>query len=241
MGIKRPKAGPAGHRRLQGSDGETADPGRKGLYTAGGAAALIAGAIFLMAIVQLIAASPQPGAPNGRPAWFQDNWLIVLFKLNAGFSGVQAGRLHGLNFLDIAIMALAGITVLGLYAALKRSSRIGSAVALIQPFLGIALFVATKTAGRSSVMGAGLVISIVMLRSRLFGRATAFAGILAGVLLLAGDFGTNVDSPSSLLAVLIAIGYVLLMAWFLLVGQRLMRVGRLEGRTLTSDGTASRN
>jgi hypothetical protein len=42
------------------------------------------GAIFLLAMVSLIGAVSTPLVP-GWLLSFQDNWLAVLFKLNAGF------------------------------------------------------------------------------------------------------------------------------------------------------------
>jgi len=86
-------------------------------------------------------------------------------------------------------------------------------------------------AGRSGVMGAGLVISCVMLRSRgrVFGKVIAFAGILASVLLLVGDLNTTANSHSSFIAILIGTGYVLLMTWFFLIAQRLFQLSRSAG------------
>jgi hypothetical protein len=168
----------------------------------------------------------QPGAINEWLSLFPDNWLVILFKLNAGFDGVQFDRLYGLNPLDIAIMVLVAIMALGLYTALRRTSRIWSLVAAVMPILGIILFIATKLAGRSGVMGTGLVISFVMLRSNIFGRMTAVWGILASLLLLAGDFGTTANSHSTIVAILVGIGYVLLMTWFFLVGRRLLQLGQ---------------
>jgi hypothetical protein len=196
------------------------------LYKVSGAAALILGLLFLAAIISLIAASLQHGTINAGLSLFQNNWLVVLFKLNAGFDGVQFDRLYGLNPLDIAILMLVAMMVLGLYPALRRTSRIWSLVAAVMPILGIILFIATKLAGRSGVMGTGLVISFVMLRSNIFGRLTAVLGILASLLLLAGDFGTTANSHSTIVAILVGIGYVLLMTWFFLVGRRLLQLGQ---------------
>jgi hypothetical protein len=196
------------------------------LYKVSGAAALILGLLFLAAIISLIAASLQPGAIDAGLSLFQNNWLIVLFKLNAGFDGGQFDRLYGLNPQDIAIMVLVAMMILGLYTALRRTSRIWSFVAVVMPILGIIVFIATKLAGRSGVMGAGLVISFVMLRSNIFGRMTAVLGILASLLLLAGDFGTTVNSHSTIVAILVGIGYVLLMTWFFLVSRMLFQLGQ---------------
>lgn len=196
------------------------------LYKISGAAALLAGVLLLMGMINLIIAVLQPGTINGWLSPFEDNWLIVIFRVHAGFSGAHIGLLHGLDFLDIVILALVGTIYLGLYAALKRTSRIWSIIAAIQPFLGIVLFVATKTAGRSGVMGAGLVSSLVMLWSRTFSKATAYIGILASVLLLAGDLSAGVIPPSTVVATFFGVGYVLLTTWFFLVAQRLFQLGR---------------
>jgi len=195
------------------------------LYQVSGVASLILGVLFLIAMTSLFTAGLQPSTINGWLSPFQNNWLVVLFKLNAGFDGAQFDLLYGLNPLDIAIMALVATTYLGLYAALRRTSRIWSIVAAVMPFLGIGVFIATRIAGRSGVMGAGLVISFVMLRSNSFGKVTAFVGILSSALLLAGDFGTTESSPSTIVAVLIGIGYVLLMTWFFLIARRLLQLG----------------
>ena len=196
---------------------------------AGSAAALIAGVVLLLAVIDLIIPSFRLGTPNGWVSLFQNNWLMVIFKLHAGFSGVQIDLLHILNFLDIAILVLVGTMYLGLYAALRRTSRIWSIIALALPFLGLVLFIATKTAGRSAVMGAGLVISVVMLRDNIFNRVTAYVGILASVLLLVGDFSAGV-LHSNIITTLFGIGYVLLMTWFFLIARRLFQLGAGHSR-----------
>jgi hypothetical protein len=122
-------------------------------------------------------------------------------------------------------MVLVATLFLGLYVALRRASKIWSIIALAQPFLGIVIFIATNSAGRSAVMGAVLVISFVMLRSDTFSNATAYVGILASVLLLVGDVSVSI-ARSSTIAILVAIGYVLLIVWFFLVGRRLFQLGR---------------
>jgi hypothetical protein len=65
-------------------------------------------------------------------------------------------------------------------------------------------------AGRSAVMIAGIVISIVMLRNDDFSKRIAYTGILASALLLVGDFTAGVVQ-SNIIAMLLATGYVLMM------------------------------
>jgi hypothetical protein len=185
----------------------------KWLYKTSGVVALILGMLLLVSIL------------NVWFSLFQNNWLIKLFKLNAGFDGIIFDIMHGLNPLDIVILALVSAIYLGLFAALRRTSKIWSVIALVQPFLAIVLFVLTGIIGRSAVMGAGLVISCVMLRSNIFDKAIAFGGILASVLLLVGDFSTTANSHSSIIAVVIGIGYIFLVTWFFLVDERLLRLG----------------
>ena len=197
----------------QGHDPSTANRHRNGLYTISGMAALVLGISFLSAMLSLVTV--------GLRSSLASNWLIILFELNAGFNGVQFDQLYGPNLLDITLMTLVVVVYLGLYVALRQTSRLWSLIAAVMPLLGIVLFIVTKLAGRSAVMGAGIVISFVMLRSNVFSKVIAFVGILANVLLLVGDFGTTANSPSTMVAISIGIGYVLLLTWFFLIARRL--------------------
>ncbi len=213
-------------RLARGDPGvENTDAVWKGLYQIGGVAALMVGAWLLFGAVDLSLMGPQADTLNGWLSLLQNNWLVVIFKLHAGFSGVQTNPLYGLNLLDIAIMALVGAVHLGLYAALRRTSKLWSIIALAQPFLGLLIFIATQQAGRSGVLGAGVVISFVMLGSHSFGKATAYGGILASILLLIGDFSEGIVH-SNIIAILTGIGYLLLTTWFCLVARRLLQLGR---------------
>lgn len=202
----------------------TADRRRNGLYLISALAALTLGILFLAAVPSLITAGLRPYSTNGWLSLLQDNWLILLFKLNAGFNGVQFDQLYGPNLLDIALMALVSVVYLGLSGTLRKTSRLWPMIAVVIPLLGIVLFIITRLAGRSGVMGAGIIISFVMLRSSTFSRGIALAGISANVLLLAGDFGTKTDSPSAVMAICMGIGYVLLLIWFFLIARSLFQL-----------------
>jgi hypothetical protein len=194
-------------------------------YRMGGAAALLAGVALLIAMFSLIVASLQPGTPSGWTDWFESLWLITIFKLHAGSRGVQPGLLTGLNPIDLVFLAVVGVMHLGLYAVLRKTSRVWSIVAAVQPWLGMVLFLVTSSAGRSAVMGAALVASFLTLGSAVFKKITAYIGILGSALLLAGDFSVGVIPPSAFVAALFGIGYVLLMIWFFLVGETLVGLG----------------
>jgi hypothetical protein len=84
-----------------------------------------------------------PGVYKGWASPLQNIWLLVIFKLLAGFNGVQADQLYGLNILDITLLALVGVMYLGLYMALSKTSKVWSLIAGAT-FPGMMLFMAAK-------------------------------------------------------------------------------------------------
>jgi hypothetical protein len=82
---------------------------------------------------------------------------------------------------------------------------------------------------------AGMITSVVMLRSAVFNRATAYVGILASAFDLAYCivyvFVPAVDSGLLAVCFIPAAG-LLLMIWHIMVGWRLYQLGRPEGKTL---------
>jgi hypothetical protein len=184
------------------------------MYRLGGVSALLLGAALLVSLLSFAITLPGLGLRN---------WLVVLFELNAGFGGLPADPLRLLNPLDVAILVLAGTTFLGLWPTLGKISRIWTSTAIALPFVGIAVLLVTQLAGRSALMAAGLVIAFLMLKSADF-RRLGYAGLLANALPFVGDLATG-TSRALLVAVPVGVGYILLLAWFLLVGLRLLGLG----------------
>jgi hypothetical protein len=183
-------------------------------------------ALFLFGISGLTTSGPFSSNTCGGCAAFQNNWLMVLFKINASSSRLPADTLTILNFLDLAIMVLFGILFLCLHAVFQRTHKIGSAIAASLPFLGLILFLITHTAGRSGLLLGGLIFSILMLGNNTFSKGCAWTGIAASSLLFfAGDLGTTFFPPSNVIAALIGIGYGLWGFWFFLVGRSLLHYG----------------
>lgn len=224
----------ASYQRMDGSSAATSNLSWHWLYRVGGVAALMISVLFLIGIVGVIADGTQRAFMNGWLTPFQNNWLVVLFKLNAGLSGVQPDSLHALSLLDVAIMGLFCPMFLALYVALRRTSAAWTIVAASLPFLAIPVFLITSMAGRSALLLAGLIISTVMLRANTFGKTSAYVGIVAGALLLVGgDLGTAIFSSSNTIAVLIGVGYVLWVIWFFMVARRLFQLGQGVAREVT--------
>ncbi len=163
----------------------------------------------------------------GSTSTSSSNWLTVLFNLNFRPNSTPASALNIVSVLDISLMLLFGYVMAVMYPALAMRSRILAAIAAILPFLGMPVFIATSTAGRSAVLLSGVMSSTLALRSG-FGRpSAAVVGIVASALLLfVGDFGTAAFPPSTVLALLIALGYLLWTAWLLLLALELARRAR---------------
>jgi hypothetical protein len=83
------------------------------------------------------------------------------------------------------------------------------------------------------VASAGMIASVVMLRSDVFNRATAYVGILASALDLAYCtvfvFVPTVDSELLSVCFIPAAG-LFLMIWHIMIGWRLYQLGRFEGK-----------
>ncbi len=195
----------------------------------GATAALMTGGLFLVAAIELILTGVTSVPGDGWFSAISDNWLVVIFKLLSGFGDGQIKTLEGVNALDVTILLLVGISLIGLFAVLRKTSKIWSLIAVVLPFLGVGIFLITRLAGRSALMAAILVISSVMLRESTFSRVTAWLGIVASVFLLAGDFSVG-SSYASAIAPLFGIGYLLLIAWLFLTGIKLYQLDKSEGR-----------
>ncbi len=197
-----------------------AKPQRRWLFIVGSLAAWVLSALFVFGCTGV-------DALYSRYAVLQNNWLIVLFKLNVRFYNAQASMLNILNILDLAIMALFCLLFLALRAALSRPHRVWSSIAAALPFFGIILFLITHTAGRSSLLIGALIFSILMLGSNVFGKVSAYLGIVASTLLFfGGDIGTTIFPSSMTIAILIGIGYMGWIVWFALIGSKLFSIGR---------------
>lgn len=194
---------------------------RNWLVKIGGVAAVITAALLLIGLIGLIVSILQPSIANGWLSLFQNNWLIKIFLLHAQFNGLHPD-LHGLNVLDIVILILVSILCLSLSTVIRKAGSLWSRIALALSLIAIALFVATQIAGRSTVMLAVLINSLVLLGEKSFGKITNYTGILAGLLLFVGDLTVGVHVRA--ITTLFGVGYLLLIAWFLSIAQILFRL-----------------
>jgi hypothetical protein len=225
------------------------------LYRAGGAAAL-AVAMLLLAEIAVFIVYPLPHSAVDYFALFQHNRLIGLVEAYlletvgyilyipfflALYVALRAGQESSM----VLALALAGVgiavflastnpfallTLADQYAAADTEAHRSQFVAAGQALLANTnqRAVGGFNLGLFLVSLAGLIISVVMLSSTVFSRATAYTGVVANALSLA-DYVRLIFAPDALLLVLLlalASG-VLLLAWYMLAGRTLLRLGRL--------------
>jgi hypothetical protein len=232
---------------------ETAESGWKGLYKLGGITALT---VLVGPLAEvLIGFLPGVARLTQRTVtvidWFtlfQNHWFIGL--RNFGLLNMVGAALLAPTFLAIysalrrddeayaafgTILFFVGVAVYlasnKAFCMLSLSGQYASATTEAQRSLLIAAGQATLAeaqtrAGILLIEFAGLVISVVMLRGKVFSKATAYAGILGNALLMVVEVMLALATPLRGGGMVIAIGGGLsIMAWYFLVGRRLLQLG----------------
>ena len=187
---------------------ETAESRWKGLYKVGGVAALLMVALIPIQILVFVV-WPPPGTVTGWFMLFQSNWFLGLLSLDLLYM-LQSVLLVLVYLALYASLRRAGESFMAVALALGLvgiAAYFASNTAFEMLSLSEGHAVATTDAQRSMFLAAGqamlatykgtafdmyyvlnavalLLISVVMLRSNIFGRVTAYAGLLAGVLMI---------------------------------------------------------
>lgn len=160
---------------------------KKILYLFSIGACMITSLLLILAIISLIT------------NWFfliENNWLILIFKLHAGYENVQMNSLELFNLLDALIMFLIFVVSLALYDSLSKNNNIEkgvSLIALVLPLLGLIVFFFTGYAGRASVFVWGILFSMLMLKYEIYHKITGLVGIVSNSLLFFSDIIFTLD------------------------------------------------
>jgi hypothetical protein len=240
---------------------ESTEPRWKALYMIGGVAALIVVALWTIEIAGVAMMGPPPDSVLDWFALYQkygalglfDTFLLdavaAVFTVQAFLALYVALRRDGKSLMAIAaIVMLIGSTILltlnaslsmyylsGQYAAATADAQRALIVATGQVLLESAQngTGATMTYVLPSI--AGLIASVVMLRGSTFGRATAFLGIAANAIQLAEP--PTAFAPAGFYegngigVFMMLISFVFFAVWYVLIGLRLLRLGRSEAGT----------
>jgi hypothetical protein len=229
---------------------QTGDGHWRWLYRIGAVAPLIALALYASQFLILIFGDPFPTTIESWYALFQRNKLLGLWYLNA--LDIVSIALLGIMFLALYValrrvrpswmlialyFALLGVVVFVVPRALTLamaplSDLHAAATAEAQRTMyltaGEALSQAStatpQTLGFLLMAVAGLIISVVILRSRSFGRATGFVGIVGFVLALA-NYITWLIAPS-IAAMLVPLNGFAWLVWWLMISTGLFKLAR---------------
>ncbi len=224
----------------------------KPLYLAGAIAPLIALATYVIEVIGVIlVGDPYPTSSLEWFTLFADNKLLGLLALNV-FDVVSIALL-GIMFLALYMALRRGNESIGLIAAffallgiavfvasradmgstmLKLSDEYAAATSQIQKdqLLAVGQALAAPVRATIDTMGyffvatASLLISILMLRGETFIKATAYVGMLGFVVTLVGRIGLIIDS--SLSEMLLPVGGLIWLIWWVLVSRGLFRLAR---------------
>jgi hypothetical protein len=247
---------------------EIVDSTRNSLYRIGGAAALICGLMYFVSLGVYVPAYRVGPPPDTVLEWFtlfQSNPLTGLFFL--GLADVVIMILWGpmslalyavlkqahknwsmiattFVFVGMAVYlatntAFSMLSLSHKYAAATTAAERSIVLAAGQAIIAVSEGTGGQYIGMPLAWLAGLLLSVVMLRSKAFNKATAWAGILGlGLLLASMPFAgyTTAGPATAVESAIIAVTYIggglLSLAWYILVGLRLLKLRQVEGKTL---------
>jgi hypothetical protein len=229
----------------------SADSKWKSLYKAGGTGALIVGILLLVEMIAYIATSaPSLADAAGWFSMFHGNRFIGL--VDFGILELYALVLFVPMFLSLyavlrrasesymaiaAILAFVGIAVnfatSKLFSLLTLSDLYAAATTAAQKSQFLAAGQATLAVGALGGIGgsveggiplamSGVIISIIMLRSNILGRAVGYVGILANGIGIVMYFNAAA-APAMAGSPFFGVFFLLSVIWFILIGRKLLQ------------------
>ncbi len=256
----------------QTATAQTLESGWKNLCTIGGIAALIATALFVGDIVILITGNAMLASANSWFTLMQNDRVAgllqlfftdlvgvalmypIFFALYAALrrtDEVYAAFATGLAIMGLAIVLATNINYSLLYfndqyAAATIAAQRSQIVTAGESFVAM-LNGTGPLMGGLFIEGAFVIVSIIMLRSRVFSKRIAYLGLLAHGLDVAHSIALLVMAPifsvafaSTIGAFLLTIGGTLQLIWYPLIGRRLIQLGRGTAQEQTVATTVSR-
>jgi len=138
---------------------------------------------------------------------------------NLAFVGIAA------NFATSKLFSL--LTLSDLYAAATTTAQKSQFLAVGQATLAVGALggIGGSVEGGIPLAIAGLIISVIMLRSNILGRAAGYVGILANGIGLVMYFNAAL-APAMAGSPFFGVFFLLSVIWFVLIGLRLIQISR---------------
>lgn len=235
------------------------------LFKVGGAAALLCALMYIITLVVYVPANLASPPPETILEWFevfQNNQITGLFYLGLGDIVImilwvpmslglysvlkETNRTWSLIATAVTLVGVAvylatntAFSILALsqeYAVASSEIEKSILLAAGQSMLAVSRGTGSLYTGMQLVWLAGLILSIIMLGSTAFRKASGWFGILGFGLLLVGIIGganyTSTGEYSAIQGVIVALQYVggglFSLVWYILVGIRLWKLGKIE-------------
>jgi hypothetical protein len=234
---------------------ETVDPAWRGLYRVGGITPLITLVFYLSQAIFI----PWERFPTTAEEWFRlfgQSKLLGLFYLNT--LDIASIALLAPMFLALYVALKredqSSMAIAALFAFIGIPVFIAPRTVLVSTSLSLSnqYAAASTEAERSELLTAGrafnaidtptpqtigflltavavLIISVVMLRSTTFGKATAYVGILASVLTIADDI--SVVLLPAVASPLLAVAGLFWVIWWIMISRGLLQLGGIGRKT----------
>ncbi len=233
-------------------DAEAVEPAWRSLCRMGGVTAFLMLASTTVTMVVFLTLGGEPTTPSEYFTLLADNRLVgllrmdlasiatiflyyfVFFGLYAALrrtSGAQAAFAAALAFVGATLWfanqsALSMVHLSDRYAAATTDAERVRLVAAAEAILASDVWHTTGTlVGGILLLGGATMISVAMLRSGLFGKVAGWSGILANGLDLLHVL-VNLVLPGSPGNILMAVAGPAYLVWFILLGRRLLQLGR---------------
>ena len=240
------------------TDANPSNPTLKSLYRIGGVAPLVTLTVYLgQLLIIIVSGVTFPATPESWFALFQQNPLLGLVFLNA--FDVFSIAILGLMFLALyfalretdpsymvvaSFFAFLGIAVfvstraLMVSGALNLSGLYAAAITTVQKsqILTAWLTITSPTRATPETTGflfiaiAGLIISIVILRGKVFNNAIAYVGITGFIITLANQISIIV--APAIATILMPLNGLAWLIWWILVSRKFLQLGKNNYRVL---------
>jgi hypothetical protein len=228
---------------------EITDSSWNGFYKISGVATLVMMLFFLFDIICWITLGPYPVNAEGWFTLLQNNSLVGLLLLS--FPTLFGMMLYYLTFLALfstlrqvnkayaalaALFAFVGLTILLMtnmsYSMVHLSNQYAAATTEQQKVLLLTageIKITTLNSGMNLggffVEGAAVIFSVLMLQSSIFGKKTAYWGILGHGLDLLRIIMILAFLPEKIASILLMIGGLPQFIWLILVGRKFSKLG----------------
>jgi hypothetical protein len=241
-------------------------PTPRGLYRIGGVAALLCAGMYVIALAVYVPANRAGPPPATVLEWFTvflnqpitglfflglaDIVIMILWgpmalALHAALKQAhRAWALLATAFVFVGMAVYLATNTAFSMLALSREYAAAATEAQRAMLLGAGQSMLAVSEGTGQYVGmplawlAGVVLAVLMVRSKVFGKATAWIGIVGlGLLTASIPFAgyTTAGPVTPLVSAIIAVTYIggglLSLAWYILVGLRLLKLGRAESST----------